>query len=154
LLLRNRIVIIFHFGRNSVTASRHRAKLIARAVKAKGRAYAPYSGFRVGAALLAADGTIVDGCNVENSSYSLTVCAERNAVFHAVARGLTRFRSIAIASDDPGFLPPCGACRQVLSEFNPSMEIILTTPSGRSRIMTLDELFPAPPDLKKLARTR
>lgn len=137
-----------------MTVSRHRAALIARAVKAKRRAYAPYSGFRVGAALLAMNGTIVDGCNVENSSFSLTVCAERNAVFHAVARGFTRFRSIAIASDDPGFLPPCGACRQVLSEFNPSMEIILTTPSGQSRVMTLDELFPAPPDLKKLARAR
>lgn len=137
-----------------MTVSRHRASLIARAVKAKRRAYAPYSGFRVGAALLATDGTMVDGCNVENSSYSLTICAERNAVFHAVARGITAFRSMAIASDDPDFLPPCGACRQVLSEFNPTMEIILTTASGKSRVTTLDVLFPIPPNLKKLARSR
>ena len=133
------------------TASQ-RKTLIARAVAAKARAYAPYSGFRVGAALLADDGTIFGGCNVENSSYSLTVCAERNAVFQAAARGKTRFRAIAIASDDPGFLSPCGACRQVLSEFNPSMEVILTTPDGRVRLTSLSKLFPMPADLKKLAR--
>lgn len=136
-----------------MTVPRHRAPLVARAAKAKKRAYAPYSNFRVGAALLATNGTIVEGCNVENSSYSLTICAERNAVFHAVARGLTDFRSIAISSDDPDFLPPCGACRQVLSEFNPTMEIILTTATGKSRVTSLDALFPLPPDLKKLART-
>jgi len=131
-----------------------RATLVARAVQAKARAYAPYSRFRVGAAVLAEDGTIVTGCNVENSSYSLTICAERNAVFQAAARGKTRLRAVAIASDDPGFLPPCGACRQVLSEFNPSMEIILTTVDGRTRVTSLDRLFPMPADLKKLARPR
>jgi cytidine deaminase len=137
-----------------VATSSQRKALIARAVQAKARAYAPYSRFRVGAALLADDGTIIEGCNVENSSYSLTICAERNAVFQAASKGKTRFRAIAIASDDPEFLPPCGACRQVLSEFNPSMEIILTTVDGRTRLTSLSRLFPMPADLKKLARPR
>ena len=131
-----------------------RKALVARAVRAKVRAYAPYSQFRVGAALLADDGTIFEGCNVENSSYSLTICAERNAVFQAAARGKTRFRAIAIASDDPGFLTPCGACRQVLAEFNPSIEIILTTSDGRTRLTSLAALFPLPADLRKLARKK
>jgi cytidine deaminase len=137
-----------------VATSSQRKALIARAVQAKSRAYAPYSRFRVGAALLADDGTIIEGCNVENSSYSLTICAERNAVFQAALKGKTRIRAIAIASDDPEFLPPCGACRQVLSEFNPSMEIILTTVDGRTRLTSLSRLFPMPADLKKLARPR
>ena len=135
------------------TASQ-RKTLVARAIQAKARAYAPYSRFRVGAAILADDGTIIEGCNVENSSYSLTICAERNAVFQAAARGKTRLRTIAIASDDPEFLPPCGACRQVLSEFNPAMEIILTTVDGRTKLTSLTRLFPMPADLKKLARPR
>ena len=137
-----------------MATSSQRKALIARAVQAKSRAYAPYSRFRVGAALLADDGTIIEGCNVENSSYSLTICAERNAVFQAALKGKTRIRAIAIASDDPEFLPPCGACRQVLSEFNPSMEIILTTVDGRTRLTSLSRLFPMPADLKKLARPR
>lgn len=126
--------------------------LVSIANLAKETAYAPYSGFRVGAALLTADGEVFHGCNVENASYSLTICAERNAVFQAVAKGRTVFRAIAIASDDPGLLTPCGACRQVLSEFNPDLEIILTTPRGKRRIVRLGDLFPAPPDLKKLSR--
>jgi cytidine deaminase len=131
-----------------------RRSLVARAIRAKARAYAPYSRFRVGAALLADDGTIFEGCNVENSSYSLTICAERNAVFQAAAQGKTSFRAIAIASDDPGFLTPCGACRQVLSEFNPAIEIILTTADGRTKLISLATLFPMPADLKKLARQK
>lgn len=133
---------------------RERDDLIRRARKAKGRAYAPYSGFRVGASLLTDDGSIFDGCNIENCSYSLTICAERNAVFQAVAGGHTGFRALAIASDDRAFLPPCGACRQVLSEFAPRLEIILTNCAGQSKVLTLDRLFPFPADLKKLARTK
>ena len=129
-----------------------RDELIRLAVEAKFHAYAPYSRFRVGAALLADDGLIFHACNVENSSYSLTICAERNAVFQAVSTGRTRFQAIAIASDSNEFLPPCGACRQVLAEFNPSLEIILTTPDGKSRLTTLTELFPMPADLRHLAR--
>lgn len=134
-----------------ISAARRRT-LIRRAVKAKAHAYAPYSRFRVGAALLAADGTITAGCNVENSSYSLTMCAERTALFQAMARGKRRFTAIAIASDDLSFLPPCGACRQVLSEFNPTLEIILTTADGKSKVSSLAALFPMPADLRKLAR--
>lgn len=91
------------------------------AVEAAGNAYCEYSGFHVGAALLTADGRIFTGCNIENSSYSLTVCAERTAVFKAVSEGITRFSAIAVAGsrDDDFSKPcvPCGACLQVLSEF-------------------------------------
>lgn len=88
------------------------------AILAADKAYAPYSGFKVGAALLCEDGTIIRGCNVENRSYGLTICAERNAIFHAVSLGYTRFKGIAIFSPQSKKpLPPCGACRQVISEF-------------------------------------
>ena len=134
------------------TTRREREELVQRAMLAKRRAYAPYSNFRVGASLLTKDGDVFDGSNVENSSYSLTICAERNAVFQAVHAGKTRFRSIAIASDDHSLLTPCGACRQVLSEFAPTIEVILTTVDGHVRVTSLDRLFPMPADLKKLAR--
>ena len=107
---------------------------------------------RYGRVVLTKEGDVFDGSNVENSSYSLTICAERNAVFQAVHAGKTRFRSIAIASDDDELLTPCGACRQVLSEFSPTMEVILTTVDGHVRVTSLDRLFPMPADLKKLAR--
>ena len=136
------------------TSAKEREELVRRAVNAKTHAYAPYSRFRVGAALLTEDGEMFEGCNVENSSYSLTICAERNAVFQAVMSGKTLFRSIAIASDDHAFLPPCGACRQVLSEFSPSMEIILTNAEHKMKVVTLDALHPMPADLKMLARSR
>ncbi len=134
------------------TTAKEREELVRRAANAKEHAYAPYSRFRVGAALLTEDGEIFEGCNVENSSYSLTICAERNAVFQAVMSGKTSFRSIAIASDDHAFLPPCGACRQVLSEFSPSMEILLTNADGKIKVVALDTLHPMPADLKMLAR--
>jgi cytidine deaminase len=133
------------------TLKEEQSLLISTANLAKESAYAPYSNFRVGAALMTEGGEVFHGCNVENSSYSLTICAERNAVFQAVAKGKTKFRAIAITSDDAGFITPCGACRQVLSEFNPQLEIILTTSAGKKRITTLDKLFPVPPELKKLA---
>ncbi len=139
-------------GDHVATSKRDQAELILAAKRAKRQAYAVYSNFRVGAALLTTGGEIVEGCNVENSSYGLTICAERNAVFHAVAKGETGFRSIAIASDDAGFLTPCGACRQVLAEFSPRMEIILTNAAGHKKLTSLDKLFPIPPDLKKLSR--
>ncbi|MBX2991802.1 MAG: cytidine deaminase [Bacteroidetes bacterium] len=131
----------------SATKQKH---LIRIAKLAKENSYSPYSKFRVGAALLAGNGRIFSGCNVENSSYSLTTCAERNALFKAVSEGSTDFISIAIASDDTGLLPPCGACRQVLSEFAPDIEVILTSSQGDVKLTSLKKLFPMPADLKKL----
>jgi cytidine deaminase len=96
-------------------------ELLAAAVKAAENSYSPYSHFRVGAALMAENGKVYTGCNIENASYSLTICAERTAVFKAVSEGVTKFKAIAIAgSSDSDFskpCPPCGACLQVLSEF-------------------------------------
>lgn len=134
------------------TSKAEKVELIAAARRVKNNAYSIYSNFRVGAALLTEGGNIFEGCNVENSSYGLTICAERNAVFRAVAEGENRFRALAISSDDAGFITPCGACRQVLAEFAPRLEIILTNAKGKKKVTTLDKLFPIPPDLKKLSR--
>ncbi|MDE3057866.1 MAG: cytidine deaminase [Bacteroidota bacterium] len=134
------------------TSRQEQSLLIQKAVSARSNAYAPYSNFHVGAALMTDDGEIFDGCNIENSSYSLTICAERAAVFKAVSAGKKKLRSLAVTSDDRGFITPCGACRQVLSEFSPALEIILVTSEGKKKVTTLDKLFPVPPDLKKLSK--
>jgi cytidine deaminase len=99
-------------------------ELLEQARKAAESAYAPYSGYMVGAALLCSDGQVFTGCNVENASYSLTICAERNAVFQAVNAGYKDFLAIAIYVDSETLFPPCGACRQVLAEFNPSLPVL------------------------------
>ena len=117
--------------------------LIARARDAMERAYAPYSGFRVGAALLGEDGSIHTGCNVENASYGLAMCAERVAIAGAVARGVTRFRCVAIATSGVAPAPPCGACRQVLAEFSPHMTVV-SAGETEWRTWTLGELLPDP----------
>lgn len=104
--------------------------LLEAARAAREQAYAPYSRFRVGAALLTADGTIVPGCNVENVSYGLTVCAERVAVSNAVAQGHREFVAVAIAAGTPTATPPCGMCRQVLFEFSPELTIVLPPAEG------------------------
>jgi cytidine deaminase len=104
--------------------------LIAAARDMRARAYAPYSHFTVGAALDTGDGTVILGCNVENASYGLAICAERAAVAAAVAAGFRRFTAIAIAGPDGALTSPCGACRQVLVEFNPEMTVIYTTAEG------------------------
>lgn len=115
--------------------------LIAAARQMQQNAYAPYSHFTVGAAVLAADDTVYTGCNVENSSYGLSCCAERNAIFHGVACGCRQFQAIAIVGDAEGFTMPCGACRQVMAEFQ-IPHVIVTKPDDTYHVMTLEELLP------------
>lgn len=118
------------------------ATLVAAAVKARGRAYAPYSGFPVGAALLAQGGRVFTGCNVENASYGLTVCAERVALFKAVSEGVREFEAIAVACGEAP-CSPCGACRQVLYEFAPDLKVILADGEGRRwETTSLSSLLP------------
>ena len=113
-----------------------------RALGAMARAYAPYSGFRVGAALLAADGSVTEGCNVENASFPAGICAERSAVAAAVARGNRDFDSILIATEAEEPTPPCGICRQVLEEFSPRLVVVSVTTGGREARWSLEELLP------------
>lgn len=117
-------------------------ELAAAAREASRRAYAPYSRFSVGAAILLEDGQIVSGCNVENASYSLTLCAERNAMSTVISRGGKKPVAIAIAGDGNKMCPPCGACRQFLIEFNPRMIVILEDKAGITTYV-LEELLPA-----------
>jgi len=118
-------------------------KLIDAAIKAKEKAYAPYSNFRVGCALLAG-GKIFSGFNIENASYSLTICAERVAAIAAIIDGSKDFKKIAIASDGENFIVPCGACLQFLAEFSKDMEVILINGKGDSEETTLRKLLPSP----------
>lgn len=110
--------------------------------KAKLNAYSPYSKFRVGAAILTATGEIFTGCNIENSSYGLTICAERVAVFNAVSSGASKFMAIAVVSDDYGYTPPCGACRQVLSDLAGDIDFVMIDSKERSKILKLNSLLP------------
>ena len=122
------------------------AHLAGAALAARAHAHAPYSEFRVGAALEDDSGRVFTGVNIENATYGLTVCAERVAVFKALSEGARRFRRIAIAADAPELTPPCGACRQILWEFCGDIEITLVNPAGNSETLRLKDIFPRPFD--------
>jgi cytidine deaminase len=117
-------------------------QLIAAAKKVRQQAYVPYSKFAVGAALLTAQGEIFSGCNVENISFGLTICAERAAVFSAIAAGHREFRQIVVVSDSEEAVSPCGACRQVLAEFAPNLKITTLNLRGAVFESSLETLLP------------
>lgn len=117
-------------------------RLVAAAAAVRLHAAAPYSGFQVGAALLAEDGSIHTGCNVESASYGLTCCAERTAVFKAVSEGVRKFRAVAVVTGADRPTPPCGACRQVLWDQCREIEVVMATLSGLVERRTLSSLIP------------
>ena len=119
-----------------------REELKQAAVSMLDRAYCPYSHFPVGAALECEDGAVFTGCNVENAAYPAGICAERNAIFHAVADGHSHFRRIVIAGKSHDFCVPCGMCRQVMREFSKDLEIICLNDTGEEQTFTLNELLP------------
>ncbi|HYK18166.1 MAG TPA: cytidine deaminase [Bryobacteraceae bacterium] len=122
------------------------SQLTEAALKAREYAHAPFSHFKVGAALEDESGHIFTGCNVENATYGLTVCAERVAVFKAVSEGAKTFARIAVAADTDSLTPPCGACRQILWEFCGDVEITLVNLKGKSETIKLRDIFPRPFD--------
>jgi len=125
-------------------------KLIEAALAVRQNAFAPFSKFQVGAALEDDSGRIHTGCNVENATYGLTVCAERVAVFKAISEGARRFRRVAVAADTDLLTPPCGACRQILWEFCGDVEIVLVNLAGKTESHRLKDLFPRPFDVSFL----
>ena len=122
------------------------AAALAAALAARDHAHAPFSEFRVGAALEDTSGRLHTGCNIENATYGLTLCAERVAVFKAVSEGARHFRRIAIAADTETLTPPCGACRQILWEFCGDIEVLLSNPHGKRETLRLKDLLPRPFD--------
>ncbi len=124
--------------------------LISAARQARENAHAPYSNFRVGAALRAISGRIFGGCNVENATYGLTVCAERIAIFKAISEGERGFNAISVVTDTDALTPPCGACRQLMWEFCGDIPVILANLKGKIEIFQMRELFPKPFDSSNL----
>jgi cytidine deaminase len=122
------------------------SELVKAARQARRRARADYSGFKVGAALEAADGTIITGCNIENATYGLTMCAERVAMFKAISEGHRTFRRIAVVADTDTPTPPCGSCRQILWEFAGNIDVILANTRRVTSTRTMSELLPQPFD--------
>jgi len=125
-------------------------QLLEAALAVRQNAFAPFSKFQVGAALEDVDGHIHTGCNVENATYGLTVCAERVAVFKAISEGARKFRRVAVAADTDVLTPPCGACRQILWEFCGDVEIVLVNLHGKTESHRLKDLFPRPFDVSFL----
>ena len=125
-------------------------QLVAAARQARRRARAGYSGFKVGAALETADGTIITGCNIENATYGLTMCAERVAMFKALSDGHSRFRRVAVVADTEDPTPPCGSCRQILWEFAGDIEVILANLRRETARHRMSELLPLPFDARLL----
>lgn len=124
--------------------------LISAAKDARLNAHAPYSNFRVGAALRAASGRVFGGCNVENSTYGLTVCAERVAIFKAMSEGERGFDAISVVTDTDTLTPPCGACRQLIWEFCGDVPVILANLKGKTETIRMRDLFPKPFDSSSL----
>ncbi|HEV7513496.1 MAG TPA: cytidine deaminase [Candidatus Acidoferrum sp.] len=120
--------------------------LIEAAKQARENAHAPYSNFRVGAALRSSSGRIFGGCNVENATYGLTMCAERVAIFKAVSEGERGFRAIAVITDTDALTPPCGACRQLIWEFCGDIPVSMANLKGKIEVVQMRELFPRPFD--------
>ncbi|HHT9124720.1 MAG TPA: cytidine deaminase [Candidatus Brocadiia bacterium] len=121
-------------------------ELIKKAKEAMAKAYSPYSHFKVGAAVLTKSGKIYTGCNIENCSYGLTICAERVAIFNAVSSGEREFDAIAIVTDSTELTPPCGACRQVIWEFSKDVVVLLTNLQGKQKTTKISDLLPIPFD--------
>jgi cytidine deaminase len=121
-------------------------KVIEAAIAARAHAHAPFSKFLVGAAVEADDGRIFTGCNVENATYGLTICAERVAVFKAISEGARNFSRVVVAADTAELTPPCGACRQILWEFLGDAEVTLVNLYGKSETLRLKDLLPRPFD--------
>ena len=117
------------------------------AISARREAHAPFSGFKVGAALECEDGRVFGGCNVENATYGLTVCAERVAIWKALSEGVRRFRAVAVVTGAELPTPPCGACRQILWEFAGDVPVVSSTAGGAVRHYRMSELLPEPFDL-------
>ena len=116
--------------------------LAASAIKAKQNALPTFSNFFVGAAVISDDGKVFTGCNIESSSYSLTICAERNAIFKAVSEGVREFKAIAVAGDTEDYISPCGACRQVISDLCGEIDVILVNGNGDYIVKKTSELLP------------
>ena len=125
-------------------------KLVAAARAARERAVADFSGFKVGAALETADGQIITGCNIENASYGLTICAERVAVFKALSEGHRAFRRIVVVADTASPTPPCGACRQILWEFCGDIEVVMANLAAVIATLQMKDLLPLPFDRRLL----
>ncbi len=117
-------------------------KLFATAKSALDQAYCPYSGYQVGAAVLTKSGKMYSGCNIENASYSLTVCAERVALFKAISEGSLDIKELVVVIKGESLPSPCGACRQVMAELAPNAEVYLASDSGKYQVQTVDELLP------------